>query len=78
MKEAFSYEDLEKIVFDKLKIIQKNQSYKGVIQLVELGRIHGVNEHDCYIAALFHDYTKYDSVIEHKNTYLMILLRKII
>ncbi len=61
--------DLEKIVFDKLKDHPKRINHtKGVIQVaVELGRIHGVNEHDCYIAALFHDYTKYDSVIEHRK-----------
>ena len=51
--------DLEKTVLYKIKENHKKINKKKVVikVAVEIGRIHGVNEHDYYIAALFHDYT---------------------
>jgi len=61
--------NLEKIVYDKLTEHPKRINHtKGVIQTaVNLCKAHGVNENDCYLAALFHDYTKYDTVEVHEK-----------
>ncbi|MGI6781857.1 MAG: bis(5'-nucleosyl)-tetraphosphatase (symmetrical) YqeK [Acholeplasmataceae bacterium] len=61
--------DLEKIVFEKLKDHPRRINHtKGVIEVaVTLGKIHGVDLDLCYIAALFHDFTKHESLEFHQK-----------
>lgn len=61
--------ELEKIVFEKLKDHQRRINHtKGVIQVaVELGTIHQVDVEECHLAALFHDFTKHESVDFHEK-----------
>lgn len=56
--------NLEKLVFKKYESDDRRLCHiKGVIKVsVELAKIHGVDEKDAYLAALFHDYTKYDDI----------------
>ncbi|MGI6786950.1 MAG: bis(5'-nucleosyl)-tetraphosphatase (symmetrical) YqeK [Acholeplasmataceae bacterium] len=61
--------ELEKIVSKKFSDHPNRMIHtKGVIQVaIELGKLYNVDEMDCYLAALFHDYTKYDTVDMHRN-----------
>lgn len=63
--------NLEKLVFKKFESNPKRlQHIKGVIKVsVQLAKIHGVDENDAYLAALFHDYTKYDD-LDNQRRYL--------
>lgn len=56
--------DLEQVVKDKLvNHPDRLKHIKGVVQVsIELAKIYQVNEADASIAALFHDFTKYDSI----------------
>ncbi|CDR31097.1 putative nicotinate-nucleotide adenylyltransferase [Acholeplasma oculi] len=53
------------------KYIDKPDRLKHILGVAEtavvLADIYGVNSNDAYIAAIFHDYTKYDSIIDHQQ-----------
>lgn len=56
-------------VLEKYK--DKPERLKHILGVAEtavmLAGIYGVNPNDAYIAAIFHDYTKYDSIIYHQQ-----------